>query len=861
MDTRIRNIIAAAAFAITLAAAFPAHATPTEADNQFTFAVRLYERGEKLLAEDAFEDFLHLYPNDSRRGDVHYYLALAARDRKDITKALELLDQAKDARDISAVVRQILRAQLLLQSKRPAEALAQLEPIDPNTLANDSSRATLHHLTGGTYWQLKNFAAAAKQFETAAALDTPHRATALLDLGRTYVMLKRPAEAIKSLRESAEANPQKAGPALLIAANIAYEHKQFDLAQQLYKQIAEHHQSDPAFGPSLLGQLAVLSASGRDADVIQQYPNAAKLLPPPYRAEAMYLFALAQFRTRAFDQSIQTCKTFDAHFANHQRADDMTWMLAAAYFNITNYTAFDGVARRYLKTFPNSSRLWDMRQLLAQSAINRERYDDAIALLTPLIETDGSPYVASSFAWRGSMYDKSNRLAEALAEYEKVLAAHPDYRQTTAVMLRAVDIAFSLQQYPKAIAYTDAAAKREDVTPDGLATARFKKAVALIRLKQNTDALSTLQALLDAKLPPDLQALADYYRGLLLASRAHHENQPPGAKPLVGEPRQAMFNQAIASLTRALKGPLGNAERAQTWQILAKVYRLTNQIPKALDAYQKLHTEQPKFQFDLGTRIWIGTRLQEHDQPQAALQWLEPLLQAEGLAGAGRAEALYRTAKCYQSLKQYDEAVKRFTMLATFSKLYGERGSLGMAQTLVAMGRPHTAMAEYDRLLSATGSDVAATALYEGAILRRQLADEFEASGETKRAHKLRVEARKWLQRVVILHQSPQLTPTPQLAALMLGEMYQANDDPAQARITYQELINRNEQNPWGDVARAELFLLNGQRADGVYQLQQIFKNKATDAADHARTRLVQLGEPIPVEAVPGEPIAGEPIE
>ena len=839
--------IAAGLIALSLLAAPAIASVPTEADNQFTFAVRLQQRGEIALAEDAFEDFLNLYPDDIRRADAHYYLALLAREQGQIADAMQHLRQAKGALHVQAEARQILHGQLLVQSKLPAEALKQLEPIDPAALIDDPSRATLHHITGVAYWQSGNQAAAAKRFEAAAAMDTPQRGRALLDLGRTYVSLKRPADALRVLREAARADADQAGPALLLAANIAYQQKQFDLAGQLYQQIIEQHQTHSAFGTALLGQMAVLSSQQRDAELIQQYAARAELMPDAHRGEALYLLTLAQFRTKAYDAAAASCDQFRKQYPGHARTLDIAWMQATVHFTRGDYEAFDAAAQRYIAEFPASPRLWDMRQLFAQSAINQGAHDEAIARLTLLIDDEQAPSVAALLAQRGSVHGKAGRSAEALADYRRVIDNHPDYAQLTLVMLNAVDHATAVQDHEQAIRITDAVAQRADVVPDALAVAQFKKAVALIRSERSLEALAALDALLNVKLPPQFRALADYYRGLLLASRAHNENQPEGVDPLVGDARMEAYSQAIVSLTAALDGPLGGAERVQSWQLLAKVYRLTDQVPKCLDAYQQLAQELPDAKFDLNTRLWIGVQLQVHDRPAEALVWLEPVLTVKELSGQVRAEALYRVAACYQKLEQYEPAAERFMKLAAFSTLYGEQGTLGLAQCLAALGRTDEALDEFDRLTDAAASAVAATALYEGAMLRRDLAAASQAGGDTKRARKLRIEARKRLQRVVILYQTPQLTPIPQQAAMALAELLVADGEVKQARRAIEELIERNDENVWGQLGRAELALLNGQRSDAVYQMRQVIQHKPRDAkaADRAQSRLAQLNEPV----------------
>jgi tetratricopeptide (TPR) repeat protein len=191
-----------------------------------------------------------------------------------------------------------------------------------------------------------------------------------------------------------------------------------------------------------------------------------------------------------------------------------------------------------------------------------------------------------------------------------------------------------------------------------------------------------------------------------------------------------------------------------------------------------------------------------------------------------------------------------YRRLIAYSHGYNEQARIGLAQSLAATGHADQALEEYDGLLNASASEVAATALYESALIRREQSARLEAASDKPAAEAQRDEARKRLHRVTILYDMPQLGDLPIQAYLALGQLEAAADQRDKARAAFDKVAGRKDAAAWNMAAKAEIQLLDGKRGDALFLLRKILKDASdtpespdTPAAAYARDRLTQLGE------------------
>ncbi len=158
----------------------------------------------------------------------------------------------------------------------------------------------------------------------------------------------------------------------------------------------------------------VLKAS----EAIEHYTGMLKDNPK----DAYYLLARAEANTAE--------EKFDAADADHtklveQSPNDATVVYRRANFRLAA-KKFAGAIEdyeAYEKLVPGSQ--WNVLQWKANAKAGMKKFDEAIADLTKYVEE--GPNRTSALLTRGLMYSRCNKPEKAIADYDEILTANPDY--------------------------------------------------------------------------------------------------------------------------------------------------------------------------------------------------------------------------------------------------------------------------------------------------------------------------------------------------------------------------------------------------------------------------------------------------
>ncbi len=804
----------------TLLSAVPPAQAADQAQEKFTFAVRLMQRGERELAAEAFRSFLRRFPDNDRTAQAHYYLAVLALRRGETKAARKQLEQIGEPDRLDPHALALLRGQVALDGGDPAAAVEALEKVDPKALSGEASRAKWHFLIGRAYRSSGNLGAAAKHLDRAAEKGSPVRATAALALGRTRKALGRPEAAIEAWRTAADADGGVAAEALGLAAETAQKAGKAGLAAELYGRIVSNHQGSDAFKKAILGELRARFADGQFSRVVERYAAVKDLLAPGDRAEALYLVGASQVRAGSYEKAIGVLRKFvRAHGLDHERGNEVAYLLAIAYYR-TDPKAFEQWMKRIegrIAELPNKGAIRYLRAMAALRQGQRQRAADYLGALI-----DGGRYARQALRSRASIYEKLGKRKKALADYRTFLSRYPDAPTAPTMRRRAVELAFGLGRMEKVVTLGKQA---DEKSP----RVRLRMGLAHMKLGQQEKAKKHLSRVIDGKASEELTALAHLYRGLIRGAAADGSKEP--------------LDAAIADLEAAREGPLPDAERSKATAALARLQRKRGRPEEAYEALEARRKQEPLKAFNAEELLWAGKQARKRGKPAAAVTWLVPLTQRKNIPAAMRAEALFHAAKAYQETEKWKKAVETYRRLVGLSEGYGNRGRLGLAQSLAAAGEVEKAITQYDGLIRVESSRIAATALLESARLYRKQARRYERAGEADRAKKYRKEAVRRLHRISILHDVPELKRLVQRSLIELAVLARAQDQTERAKKAVKQLIKGYPNSAWADVARAELALLNGRRGEAKFLWKKLLKKTSADrVAEHVRQRLAEIG-------------------
>ncbi|MBI1373573.1 MAG: tetratricopeptide repeat protein [Phycisphaera sp.] len=827
------------ALAVAMALALPGLARADEqADRQFTFAARLMQRSELQLAQEAFGEFIRKNPGDARVDDARYYIGLLAYRQRDAATALKELGSITKPKDVSMAATLLLRGQIKLATGDGPGAVSDLEKVDGTSLTDNETKASWHYLLGGAYRTVKNTTAAAKQFDMASEADSKVRGLALLELGKVRIESGDTAAALEALTAAIDAqlDAPQAAEARGLAAAVAYEQRQYEMSAHLYNQIIQRYQTTEQFKPALMGLLRALYASGQDEELIRQHEALAKLLSPDEQAEALYLRGAAHVRLKQYDEGGRKLLDFFQRFGkDHPLSDEVAYLFAVCFY----HSDLDRFEKWYAGLEGELDKMAhgpDLRYLRAQAAIKREQFAQAIAYLDPLIAKPENDYAQRALLQRAALYEKLDNKAKASSDYALYVTRYGKDPKSVDAGRWAIDLAFNAGEYEKVaeLAPTWAAAQKD---APATAPVRIKQIIALIKLKRNDEALKAADTLLGIeKADPKLVTLGHFYRGLILASKAQpvRDSGVDSTKP------------AIEALQAALSGALPETQQAEAIELIARLHRMAGRDDDAIAMYETLRQRRPLDGVNTLTALWVGRGLHHRKRYETALIWLTEVLGRRDAEPSAMAEALFLAAESNHDLDKHAEALKLYDQLLAFGHAFGDQARLGRAQSLAALDRTDEAIKQYDDLITVDASMIAATALLEGGLLHWRRARLLEKANDTPAADEAYAEARKRLNRTVILYDLPQLGTLPDRAMVMLGVVDAASGkvDKQQVRERLDAVLKRPTPTAWQSAAKAEIALLDGRRGEAVFLWRKMITDSDEPAAKaYARGRLADLGE------------------
>lgn len=808
-----------------------------DGDRQFTFAVRLMQQGERKLAEDAWNEFVNKYANDPRVPDAHYYMALLARQRGDLKAADAQLGMVVNPLHVTPEAVGVLRGQIKLESGDAAGAVGILEKIDAAKLPDAESKASWAYLLGVAYRGVGNMTGAAKQFDLASEAGSRVRGMALIELGKARIALNQPPAAIEALTaavQTPDLDADAAAEARSLAADLAYSQKQYAMAADLYQQIIAHNQSSAYFKSALIGMLRSHYAAGQDAELLRQYDAVQKLLPIDAQAQALYLVAASQVRLEKYADAMKSLTDFfNRGGRDSDLADEAAYLYAVCYFH-TDLPGFEKWIATVEAQLPKMAHHDQLQYLRAQAAVQLNKPAEAARYLAPLIDQPDNVYARQSLLQRAGLYEQLSEPDKAAADYALYSQRYGQDPKATEAGRRAIDLAFAAGKFDQVAELAQAWLMQKNLDATEAAPVQLRLALCLIKLGRSDGAMATLDKLLADKPPAAIDALAHYYRGLLLAGRA--------SAPEAGRPDT--ITPALDELKAALAGALPADQQVEASSLAARLHRMAGRDDQAIAQYEDLRKRHSAASFDTPTALWVAQGLKQRGEHEASLAWALAVLDRKEESPDALAEAMDLAGEAYQKLGKFDEAVNTFRQLIAYSHGYGDQARLGLAQCLSAQNKNDAAMDEYDGLISAPASAIAAAALYESAMLRRDHAAALEKAGDQVKADAEREEARKRLHRVVILYDLPELAPLPVRAMMALGRMEADGGERDKARKTFESITQRADKSAWQTAAQAELLLVDGKRGDALFLMRKMLKDAPGDsAAAYVRERLGQLGE------------------
>ncbi len=824
-----------------------AHAQSSLADQQFVFAYRLLQRGETQPAIDAFADFVVRFPNDERLGDANYFQALLTRKANLNEQALPYLSPTPKTKLVPAHAVMLLRGQILVELGQFDRAIADLEKIDPQSLS-PAIQASTFSLRGMAYRGTNNLVAAAEAFTQAAAIDSPMRARALLDLGRTETALKKNQQAVAHLDQAINLATHKpassAGQSIipaaaLLAGDLAMQQRQPDKAMTYYQQVITGFASSPQFPAAAMGAMWAARSANQPKRVVQLHELFAAQLPRDRQVETTYLVGAAHTALGHHEKALAVLQP--QQNATGPMHDQLLYQLALVQQQNQQLLAMRTTLQQLVEQYPASTLRDDARFLLATAD---EKTDPvrAIAQLTELIDqTPAHPYRVAMLYRRARLFVAQNKSQAAADDFAAVLDQTSDPKTSPLpASLRhdsgqqLMNLLLRLGDATRADAVARTLLNEPNLPVLVEQETMFRLALAQIRQDKPADAAATLDQL--AKKHPANRHSADaaYYRALL----AIRLDEPDAANAL----RQS-----------ASAPNLSDAMRLNALRVASVRFQERGDNRDAASTLDELVRRVGMDQLTHDERLWLAQYKLDQQQPDAALSLASPLLTDHPSALQPDAQTLYIVGSSEALIGNTDQAIEHLRHAIALDQGFATLAQQQLARALRDAKRDDEALAEYASLASNRQAAVAATALFDAALLHRQRAAHHLQQGDRPAVKRELSEAQGLLKRLIVLY--PQ-TPESYESAIELAEIEDAGDAENVLRELVEKTANlaaannvnhANNQSPqntkpegenvgggnvggnvggdvggWGDFAKALLALRANQRNDALFLLHKL---------------------------------------
>lgn len=309
----------------------------------------------------AFETYLNLYPNSSRKQDIYQYLVNVYANTSNYSKALESLDKlpSKDAQ-LKSVYQTVAYnyGVELFQNGQLEKALKAFSLVD--TYNNEPQiMALAKYWRADVYYRKKEYENSISEYKkfllTIASNSLDEKTDAYYNLGYAYKALEKTDESLENFGIYIHSNPKdkdKKIDAFFQLADGNYTKGKDELAIQYYKQILQLNtaQSDrakyylaKAYGYNKQANMKISALE----ELLKNHPDSK------YIQNATYELAMSLKSQSQFDEAFKIFTQYIANYPKSPKVINCRIEMADVYYKQWNYVKAEALYREILSEFSN----------------------------------------------------------------------------------------------------------------------------------------------------------------------------------------------------------------------------------------------------------------------------------------------------------------------------------------------------------------------------------------------------------------------------------------------------------------------------------------------------------------------------
>ena len=340
--------------------------------------------------------------------------------------------------------------------------------------------------------------------------------------------------------------------------------------------------------------------------------------------------------------------------------------------------------RRMLDEYPNSGYCDDAYFETGKSYMILQQPDKAIESYRRILsDYPRSSYVSKAMVQIGLVHYNEDRYDEAIRWFEDVISTYPGSGDARAALTGLKNVYVDKNEVDRYFAYVQKLGSIADVRVSEQDSLTYISGENLYMSGNCERALLVFNSYLDQFPKGNFVLNAHFYRAECLEKQGNHNEAMKSYNMVINSPRNLFTEPALLSVATMHFNKQNYLDALENFLILDQV------------AERPVNRELARV-----GQLRCYALLDRH---QRVMEVGSQILRTESLAGELEREAHFRIAKAAQALKQYDEALAHYRVIAReVSSTEGAESKYRIAEILYLTGKPKEAEKEINSLMDMT---------------------------------------------------------------------------------------------------------------------------------------------------------------
>ena len=648
-------------------------------------------------AEEEFGNYLKSFPKSDNARKVQYSLAWSFLQQGRYDHALSIFDSLAHERDSISFAALYEGAVISLLNGNQAQAVARFDSLTQYS-PYDYYAEKAYYQMGLTEYRMKRFREARRAFQLAARLfpESQNRYLAYRMLGETNIALGDFSNAqyafsrVRQLKGSSDA----VSAAMYKEGICLYHLGRFKSSAEMFNNILKTFPRHKKLAEVYVWRGEALYQDARFEEAERSFADALRLFSDnPKKVDASYGRAWCLFEQKKFRESANAFNAFRRDNPDDNRIIDATLREADCYFFLGDYEKSNSLYAQLADLRKNPKYAEYATFQIAMSYLQRGDSQRGIEHLRNfIVKYPSSIYneiVLFNIAWA---YFSNNQYKEAISEFRTLIINYPESQLMPRVLFNMGDAFYNLREYDSARVYYQRVPEEFPQSP-------------LV-----TDALTGLQYTYEAEGRPS--AAVAQIDALLNSSQQGISQEELLLKKgdiLFG---QGEFGEAVIEYNKLLSLNPDRPAQGKAYLQLARAYEMENNIPRAIEYYEKIMNDYFDLDFAPNAGLALGVARIKTKKYREAIKVFDEF-ERKFPNSVLLSEVMYNNGVAWVNLKDNNNAISKFrSVIGKFQDdIFADRSRLQLARILLSSKKYRASLDTLNSVINRRSDDLAAEAL------------------------------------------------------------------------------------------------------------------------------------------------------